>query len=160
MHRKILTTEFAPAERVPIAVIHRQRKALESCSLDPGLINSLSHYVFILNQQRQIVFAGPRAEDLLPGRPLESILGMRPGEALGCGHAQERDEGCGTTAACRECAALKAILASLDGKKATLRWGVTRVLNLASQGSDVLVSAVPFEHSGERYSILSIEARP
>ncbi len=159
MSTRILVTEFAAPERAPIEVIHRQRAALAESSLTPRLIESVLGYVFILNAQRQIVFVSPNGHDLPLNKGLDSILGMRPGEALDCRHSRKMEAGCGTSSFCRECAIAKAILAGLEGQKATVECHLTRMINLAPGAMDLRVYAIPFEHGGERYVMLSIVDR-
>src|SRR5512137_2449332 len=117
MSLSIPITAFAPGERVAIDVVRRQASALAESPLTSELFNALLNYVLILNPQRQIVFASRNWQELAPGKRVEDLLGLRPGEALGCIHADERDAGCGTTGFCQECGAVKAILASLAGKQ-------------------------------------------
>jgi hypothetical protein len=160
MSTRILATEFAAPERVPIEVIHRQRAALAESPLTSQLMASVLNYVFILNAQRQIVFVSPNARDLPHNKSLDSILGMRLGEALDCQHSREMEAGCGTSAFCRECGIAQAILAGLAGQKATIECHLTRVINLAPAAMDVRVYAIPFDHSGQSYVMLSVVDNP
>ena len=156
MSTRILATEFAAPERAPIEIIHRQRAALAQSPLTPQLVESVLNYVFILNAQRQIVFVSRNVQELLHNKSLDSIIGMRPGEALDCQHSREMEAGCGTSAYCRECDIAKAILAGLAGQKATIECRLTRVLNLAPAAMDLRVYAIPFDHRGQSYVILSV----
>lgn len=156
MSTRILVTEFAPAERVPIEMIHRQHRAITESPLTPELLNSVLNFVFIVNQQRQIVFASRNVGDLLQGKSVDSILGLRPGEALDCAHADDMEAGCGTSVFCRECGAAKAILASLHGQKATLECHLTRIINLEPVALDLLVYALPFDCQGQKYGLFSV----
>jgi PAS domain-containing protein len=156
MSTRILATEFAAPERAPIEIIHRQRAALDESPLTRQLVESVLNYVFILNAQRQIVFVSRNVQELLHNKSLDSIIGMRPGEALDCRHSREMEAGCGTSAYCRECDIAKAILAGLAGQKTTTECRLTRVLNLAPAAMDLRVYAIPFEHSGQSYVMLSV----
>jgi signal transduction histidine kinase len=153
---RIPLTEFAPAERAPIEVIHQQSSALAATELVAELLNSVGQMVFIVNQQRQIVFASQHALDFLPGKSAQDIFGQRPGEVLGCAHAQTGPNGCGTDQHCRQCGAAKAIIESLAGKRNVQELRMTRVLNFNPQALDLLVCASPFPHKGETFSILSV----
>lgn len=156
MSQRIPVTEFAPAEREPVAVIFRQHAAIADSPLTHQVLNSVVNHVFVLNAQRQIVFASENARDWLGDKDLESVLGQRPGEALDCVHAEEHPGGCGTSKTCQACGVVKAILASLQGQATTLECQLTRILNLAPTPLDLLVSAVPFDYQGERFAILSV----
>jgi hypothetical protein len=156
MSTRILATEFAPPERAPVEVVHRQRAALAESPWTPQVIQSVLNYVFILNAQRQIVFMSPNAQALTPSKSLESLLGMRLGEALDCEHASDMEAGCGTSAFCRECGIAKAVIEGIAGRKATIECRLTRIINLTHTAMDLRVYAIPFEHGGEGYVMLSI----
>ncbi len=156
MSTRILATEFAAPERAPIEVIHRQRAALAESPFAPQLMESVLNHVFILNAQRQIVFVSRNVRELLHNQSLDAIIGMRPGEALDCQHSRAMEAGCGTSALCKECDIAKAILAGLAGRKATVECRLTRVINLAPTAMDLRVYAIPFEHSGQNYVMLSV----
>jgi hypothetical protein len=156
MRTKIPLTEFAPVRRESVKVVQRQAAAIVKTPLTAALLSSVLNFVFILNPERQIVFASPNCGDLVPGKPVNTLLGQRPGEALGCIHAHETEGGCGTTKYCRECGAAQAILASLEGRANRKRAIVTRVINLAPEALNLLVYAVPFPFQGRTFSILSV----
>jgi hypothetical protein len=156
MPTRIPLTEFAPAERAPISVIHRQSAALTSTQWVGSVLHSLGPMVFIVNSQRQIVFASPNVLDLLPGKTVGDLLGQRPGEALGCDYAKTGPNGCGTDRHCRQCGAAKAILQSLAGQRNAQELRLTRVLNVTPKALDLLICATPFCYEGEAFSILSV----
>ncbi len=153
-------TEFASPEREAIEIVHRQRAAVAQSPLTSQLMESALNYVFVLNAQRQIVFASRNVEDLLVNRTLDSIVGMRPGEALDCQHAGDMEAGCGTSVSCRECEIAKAILTGLGGREAKTESRLTRILNLAPVATDLRVYAVPFEVGGQNFVMLSVEDNP
>jgi PAS domain-containing protein len=157
MSIRIPVTEFAAPERAPIEIVHRQREAVAHSPLTPQLMESALNYVFVLNAQRQIVFASRNVEDLLQLNSLESIIGMRPGEALDCQHARDFEAGCGTSVSCRECEIAKAILSGLGGQKVQTESRLTRILNLNPVATDLRVYAVPFEVAGQNFVMLSVE---
>jgi nitrogen-specific signal transduction histidine kinase len=94
---------FKPAAaRVAASVLEEERRLLAA---DPLLGQMLAAYpgaVLVLNASRQIVAANAAATQALGGR---TLLGSRFGEALGCIHAHEAPDGCGTTPACWFCGA-------------------------------------------------------
>ncbi len=149
-------TEFAPAERVPIEVIRLQHNAIIESPMTNELLNSVINYVFILNEQRQIVYASSNTSSILLGKSADSILGMRPGEALGCIHKDVNTSGCGTSIFCSECGAVKAMLESFQGNKSVQECRLTRIVNLEAEAIDLLVCAVPFTYQNQKYCIFSI----
>lgn len=151
-----VTTEFAPAERVPIEVVRRQAAAVADAPLTSAVLNSVLNYVFILNPQRQIVFASRNWEDLLSRKEHLDLLGLRPGEALECIHARQCASGCGTTTFCQECGAIKAILAGLSGRHEMHECRLTRVVDCREEARDFLVYASPFPVNGETYALMAV----
>jgi hypothetical protein len=156
MNIQIPVAECASAERVPIEVIHRQAGVLTQAPLMPELLNSVLNVVFVLNEQRQIVFAGRNFAELSEIKDLNNLLGLRPGEAIGCVHAHESADGCGATAFCQQCGAAQAILASLAGQSSVQEFRVTRLIKCVPEAMDLLVYATPFSYKGERFAILAV----
>ena len=155
MRTQIPITHFAPAERMPIELVHRQTTAVAAAPLAKELLNSGLNFIFILNQHRQIVFASDNCARIL-GRGRDQVLGSRPGDALDCQHATAHPAGCGTSEFCRECGAAQAILACLSGRAEVKECRITRIINCTPESLDLLVCATPFEHQGERYAIFSV----
>jgi signal transduction histidine kinase len=153
---RIPVTRFAPAERVPIEIVHRQAAVFGAASLAPRLLNSVLNCVFVLNAQRQIVFASQNALDLVPGKKMEELLGKRPGEALDCVHAADCESGCGTSEFCSQCGAVRAILASLAGRRDLQECHLTRLIRCEEESLDLLVLATPLVQDQEHYSVFSV----
>jgi signal transduction histidine kinase len=149
-------THFAPAERVSIDIVHRQGESLRKTPLAPALLNSVLNYVFVLNAQRQIVFASRNVLELTPGKKMEDILGKRPGEALGCIRAGECASGCGTSEFCSQCGAVQAILGGLAGAREVRECRLTRLINCREEALDLLALATPLTHENEQYLVLSV----
>jgi signal transduction histidine kinase len=152
----IPVTHFAPAERVPVEIVHRQATAFGALPLASTLLNSVLNCVFVLNAQRQIVFANRNALELAPGKTMGDLLGKRPGEALGCVHACVCESGCGTSEFCSQCGAVRAILSSLSGRQDLQECRMTRLINCEEDAMDLLVLATPLTHGHERYSLFSV----
>ncbi len=153
---RIPVSRFAPAERVPIEIIHRQAAALERVPLTAELLDAVLNRVFILNPQRQIVFASRGALDLASAKKHRDLLGLRPGEALGCVHADEGEGGCGTAEICRSCGAVSAILESLAGRRELREYRLTRFIGCREETLDLLVMATPLAHPEGTFSLLAI----
>lgn len=157
MRATIPITKFAPPERIPIAMVRRQAESIAAMPLTASMLNSMLNFVFIVNQQRQIVFASRNCRHLLPAGAPADPIGLRLGEALGCVHCGENAVGCGTTEFCRECGMVKAALASLAGRRDVQECRVTRILQCGSEEAlDLLVCGTPFSLDGERYAVLSV----
>jgi signal transduction histidine kinase len=105
-------TKFAPAERASDVEVQRQLETILDIGWVKKLYDAITEFVLVLNEYRQIVFANQPFIELLSNAGIESIIGLRPGEALQCKHAKESKGGCGTTEYCRECGAVLTIMLS------------------------------------------------
>ena len=109
-----LKTEFAPAERSTQNEIERQSKLIAGPVTFEYVADYIPNVFLILNNDRQIIFANKTAIELFGADGIDSVLGMRPGEALGCDHSDQTEGGCGTTEFCSTCGMVKSIIATID----------------------------------------------
>jgi hypothetical protein len=86
---KLPITFHAPAERQPIEVVHRQAGSFKMSPLMRTFSDAGLNYLFVLNAHRQIVMASENVLELVADMTMEQIVGLRPGEALGCVHAYD-----------------------------------------------------------------------
>ena len=148
------TTEFAPAERATDQEVKRQTAAVRRRLEGETLAESVPALLLILNEQRQIVYANENVCRLLKLTEMGPLCGMRPGEALHCMRAAASELGCGTTAFCRACGAVQAILSALQGIPDKRE---CRILREDGEAMDLMVWATPSEYNGDRYVILSVQ---
>jgi signal transduction histidine kinase len=151
-HSSPLSTQFAPAERVSQEAVRHQSRYFSPLLAE--FLNALPTVFLILNQQRQIVFANQALLDAMGLPDAETVMGMRPGEVLGCVHARDNDAGCGTTEFCRTCGAIQTILTSLRGRKTVSE---CRILQGDGTALDLRVTGTPFSSDGERFSLFVVE---
>jgi hypothetical protein len=110
----------------------------------------------MLNARRQIVMASENVLELVPGKTMDQVVGLRPGEALGCIHAYECASGCGTSQFCRQCGTVRVILSGLDGRRDMQECRLTRVIQGREASLELLVLATPLLQDNERYALLTI----
>ncbi|MBD3370169.1 hypothetical protein GF402_07390 [Candidatus Fermentibacteria bacterium] len=107
-------TEFLPAERADPEQVEQQVKNLSSNPIIDTVMRALPGMLAVLNGQRQIVTVNEEMMRMLGIEHAREALGLRPGEALNCVHADQKPGGCGTTSYCRTCGAAIAILAASE----------------------------------------------
>jgi signal transduction histidine kinase len=151
-----LATKFASAERVSRQDLHRQVGNFACPSLTRGLLDAVPNLLMILNGQRQIVYANQTLVELIASGDEKLVHGLRPGEVLGCIHAETEPGGCGTADPCRTCGAVLAILAGLEGRKEVRECRVTRDLKGHQECLDLLVWATPLVYAEEAFTVLAI----
>ncbi len=151
-----LDTAMAPAERADPAALERDARLFGEVPVPllVTVLDAVPDMVLVLNEQRQIVFANEACLRLFSLGERSTLLGLRPGEMIGCAHAAEPGNGCGTTEFCRTCGAVRAILSSLRGLDSVQECAIT-----LSNGDalDLRVWTRPLRLEGKLYSIFSVQ---
>lgn len=106
-------TCYAPAARMSDEEVRGYAGPLLANPVIDTLLKSIGGFLAILNEQRQILAANDNFLMSAGVADVESVLGLRPGEALQCIHAGERPGGCGTTEYCATCGVVVAIMTCL-----------------------------------------------
>ncbi len=150
-------TLFASGERLPMADIQAENDRIKS-HLCSEYFNFFPLPLLVLNPCRQIVFGNKAFSDMLGTTDVGSILARRPGEALGCAYAGAGPNGCGTSAYCSECGALRAILESMrSGEKVDHECQLLcRDEHGATIARDLRVYASPWETAEGAYHVLTL----
>jgi len=147
VHSSSPATEFPPLLRTP---------AESQTLLDPELLAQcfevVNEIVLILNRQRQIVFYNSHFARLLGHPNRQNLIGLRPGEAIGCIYACEVG-GCGTSEFCSTCGAVQAILQAQQGKADVKECRVLR--GPQSEAMDLRVRTTPLEFRGEEFTVFA-----
>lgn len=105
-------TEYASSERSSGLEIKAGYDLLSEEKSLLNILGAISGITAILDENRQIVYANNDFINLIGIRSLDELLGKRPGEAIGCIHAEDSLSGCGTSKACAVCGAVNAIIDS------------------------------------------------
>jgi signal transduction histidine kinase len=122
-----------------------------------ALLCSLGTAAFVLNGHRQILAANTAALETVGGQETTRLLGLRPGEVLGCVHAHEEEGGCGTAPACATCGAVLAVLVALKrGRPEERRCALTVRTATGTADLDLRVRAVPFEVDGQELVMVAV----
>jgi len=150
-----VATFFAPAGRASADELRRQQEIISNAPLMQPVMDAVSDGVLVLNGKRQVVGAN-RAMLTLLGAYLETIVGKRPGEIVGCIRAAEGPDGCGTAEHCMTCGAVGAILESQETNTQITR--ECRVVTDTSGGGaiDLSVTATAYTIGGEKFIICSV----
>jgi len=109
-------TRFLSAKRSDPEQVASERSLIQKEPMLQKILDCMPNIVLILDGNRQLVCANKRLAEFL-GRPLEHVLGKRPGEILACVHAGCDGDGlCGTTEFCTQCGAAQTLQSVLLGK--------------------------------------------
>ncbi len=111
--RAFMETYFAPPERAEPADLHIDISSITNNEVIDGILRSATGIIAVLNEQRQILSVNTSFLKMLGIDDPETVLGLRPGEAIDCTHAHDMKAGCGTGKFCATCGAAIAIVSSL-----------------------------------------------
>lgn len=151
-------THYAPAWRKPPEGVAADRQAVLADRLAAILIEAIPDVAVVLNPERQVVACNDRLLQLVGVESLDTLLGMRPGEVVGCVHACEEAGGCGTAEACRYCGALNAVLDCLaSGEPRTMECRILTGDNGEVGALDLRVRATLVEFSGWPFVVLGLQ---
>jgi signal transduction histidine kinase len=153
MNQTLIETYFAPAERAPKQKITSDSNRICSTPFLTSGFEAMPQIVFVLNEQRQIVFANKAFYDAFDVDNTDAVLGLRPGEAISCCHSDDTSGGCGTSKNCKTCGAVIAILNSLEHNTDIQECRIIRKKD--NQALDLQVKATSFETNGEQFVIVS-----
>lgn len=150
-----MDTYFAPAERATKDQLSQESEILEQSAVIEGLMETVGGLLAVLNEHRQIISLNDSFLKLLGIQDPMHALGLRPGNALNCVHANGSPAGCGTTKYCSTCGAAQAIVASLEQNKSVEE---TCAIKARNHGRDVdlvlNVRSHPISIQGTRFIML------
>lgn len=150
-----LLSEFLPPEREDREELERQRALLFQDEVSRTFFDGFPDGGFILNDKRQIVAVNWSISQRFKGLNEESLLGMRPGEALGCKYAHEAEYGCGTTRFCRYCGAAQVLFQVRMGRPAQEQCHIV-VGEIEQDAMDLLVWGTPFSLNGQDFTLFAV----
>lgn len=150
-------TYFAPPERAGQTVVQRQYKNLSEVKVLSNVLSAVPEFVAVLNKNRQVVYANRALVHFLSSESPLPLCGRRPGELFNCIHATEMENGCGTSASCRDCGAVQAILETQSTNTSRSRECtiVTRDQN-KELTYNFRVITTPFLIEGEQFVLFSL----
>ncbi len=152
-----MLTEFAPPERAELKEVMEQNMALKDHTLIKTLLDSSPDMVVILNEYRQIILANDNFLKFLNREEEKNIIGKRPGEAVGCIHADEGPGGCGTSKFCKYCGAAHAIVNTITQNKKDVQECRINISDEAGITALTLrVWTTPFNINGDNYVIFCV----
>ena len=147
-------TYFAPAGRASQPELDQQVLLTISHPLTQVILEAVSGYVLILNQQRQVLAANQELLDALHLELPELLIGLRPGEVLDCLHVPEGPDGCGTSPHCKNCGAVLAIMmCQAQDESAVNECRLSQNKNGQIMAADFKVKATPLKIGDQTLTI-------
>jgi signal transduction histidine kinase len=127
--------------------------------IDPvtyAVLEAMDSYAMVLNPQRQILAANPILLEALDNET-PAYQGLRLGEVLGCVHAGEGSDGCGSSRACRRCGALLSVLASQDtGQSSEGECCISIQKNSRWEAREFTARSLPLQVAGHQLTLITL----
>jgi signal transduction histidine kinase len=153
-----MNTYFAPAKRANEKELDAEIEIINNNPVMSGLLHSISGLLAILDEHRQIVAINDSFLKMLGINDPSEALGLRPGEALQCIHADEEPAGCGTTNFCSTCGAAIAIVSSLGHDEPAERiCALTADRGGLTVDIALLVRSHPIKIDGKKFLLLFLQ---
>ncbi len=148
-------TFFAPPGRAAIEMLQQETVRVANSEIISTLLDAMPDLLMVLNNHRQIVAVNQRLLSAFGVEDAESLVGLRPGEAVGCIHFKCGPDGCGTAKNCAVCGAVIAILASQSSDLPQQR-ECQLMLGNSCNALDLDVLATPVLIDGEKFTVLAV----
>jgi signal transduction histidine kinase len=153
-----VATWFLPAERASAQALQAQIARCASGPVIDAIMQSWAGAVALLNHERQIVAINAGYLEVLGVDDPAAVMGLRPGEAVGCRFATEEPGGCGTARACASCGAAIAIATSMAKNLPEVRdCVITAIQGEEPVDLEFRVCASPLEIEAERFTLLTLQ---
>lgn len=155
----MITTYFAPAGRSSAEKLAEEIDLISQNPIIDGLMDTVGGCLAVLNEHRQVLAVNETLLNTIGVGNAETVLGLRPGEALGCVYSKEGPDGCGTTAFCSTCGAAIALVSSLTINRPVERTCALTVEKPCAPKVDLylLVRSCPIEFEGRKFILLFIQ---
>jgi transcriptional regulator with PAS, ATPase and Fis domain len=122
-----------------------------------SLFKSIPCGVFIVDKDNRVQ-AVNRALEQIIGFNQAGMIGLRGGEILNCLNASKDPRGCGYSTECNSCVVRRSAIDAIKGARVYKnRAGLQLDRDGQVLDMQILVSAAPFDHDGERYAAVIIE---
>jgi signal transduction histidine kinase len=153
-----MDTFYATPERTDDTELAVEIEAVSQSSVVSGLLKSVAGLLAIIDENRQIVALNDSFLKLLGIDDPGATLGLRPGEALQCVHADDGPAGCGTTEYCSTCGAAISIVTSLGKDRPSERLCALSTLKDGHPfDMALLVRSQPITVESKKYLLLFLQ---
>lgn len=135
-------------------ILAQLERARADGALGP-LLDATDDMAAILTEKREVVYANGRLRDFAGAVSVEQLCGLRPGDALGCVHAESRPGACGDSDGCAFCGASAAFEETLrTGEPARRECRILSGAGGRTGALDILARTTQFSVDGRRFVLL------
>lgn len=140
------------SRRADSARLQREVRAIAQSPVVTAVLEIADAALLVLNRERQIVGFNSRVAEL---KAANDVLGLRPGEAVGCVNAAAYGD-CGSAPACTTCGALGAILGCQQRGRPVEAECLIRSERTPGRALELNVRATPVTVEEEQFTVVSL----
>jgi PAS domain-containing protein len=144
---------FAMLGRDGIDELQAATRLLQGVPLLQDLIDAVPLPIWLLSENGQVVLANHVAGQMIDDGG-DCAMGKRPGELLGCVHAKEGVDGCGTSRHCERCGAMVSVLTSQrSDEQVTREYRLTRESRQGIESVRLAATSTPIQVGEQRFAV-------
>lgn len=126
-------------------------------SLWQSALDAVPLPILVVDEDMRMMAFNPAATSMVGLLP-DTVFRRRGGEVFNCVHHTDSAEGCGHGPACGECVLRNSVMAAVQGQRITRQRTVMELVRETSvKAVELLVTAAPFDHDGQRLALLVLE---
>jgi len=126
-------------------------------SLWQSALDAVPLLIFVVDEDMRMMAFNPASTSMVGHLP-DTVFRRRGGEVLNCVHHTDSAEGCGHGPTCGECVLRNSVMAAVQGQRITRQRTVMELVRETSvRAVELLVTAAPFDHDGQRLALLVLE---
>ena len=153
-----MNTYLAPANRLEGDALAADIDSAVRNPVIDGLLNTASGLLAVLNAHRQVLAINDSFAHLLGIDDTRKVLGLRPGEVVGCVYHHLGEGGCGTSAYCSTCRAAIAMTTCLEKNRPTEKTcAITARQHGQTKDLFLRVRSCPIRVDGRRMILLFLQ---
>ncbi len=144
-------------ELTAVYIMTSVTELLSQNSFLKNLFDSMPCGLLVLDKERRVQAINNILERTFGVRHRDVIM-QRGGDALRCIHALAGKRGCGSSDECGQCMIRKTAIDAIGGSRIEKKRATAQFLiNGIERDIDLLISAAPLDHEGERLAIIILE---
>jgi len=120
------------------------------------VLEAIPDPTMVLNDTKRIVMVNSRMTQTFAGAECGSLIGMRPGEAIGCIYQDEAGK-CGTTIDCKACTLNESVTESRSDATPVSRTGGISLRRRHGVHLDVEITATPLDIVGASFTLCVVK---
>jgi PAS domain-containing protein len=130
---------------------------MQDDSLWQSVFGAVPQPIFVVDDDVRLMAFNPAAQGMV-GQAFETVLRRRGGEVFHCVHNTDSPQGCGHGPSCGDCVIRNSVQSAIAGQTVTRQRTVMEMVRgKAVHPVELLITASPFQHDGQKLALLILE---